>query len=151
MFFNIVQCASHMFPTYLLYILFSLWSALCWVIDSEAGVEKSKIQKLKNPSKKSKKYIFYSKSTIPDRSRWVPELKTSIFDQFWAFLMICNLVLGWKSDPKSLLGGVWVGSWEVFGKSLGLAWCLGGSGGVSGSIFGGSWMDLGCKMEWILK
>ena len=45
---------------------------------------------------------------------------------------------------------VWGGSWEVFGRLLVSGWCLGGSGGVSGSIFGGSWTDLGIKMEWIL-
>ena len=42
---------------------------------------------------------------------------------------------------------VWGGSWEVFGRLLVSGWCLGGSGGVSGSIFGGSWTDLGVKME----
>ena len=42
---------------------------------------------------------------------------------------------------------VWGGSWEVFGRLLVLGWCLGGSGGVSGSIFGGSWTDLEVNME----
>ena len=42
---------------------------------------------------------------------------------------------------------VWGGSWEVFGRLLVSGWCLGGSGGVSGSIFGASWTDLGAKLE----
>ena len=42
---------------------------------------------------------------------------------------------------------VWGGSWEVFGRLLVLGWCLGGSGGVSGSIFGGSWTDDGKRLS----
>ena len=43
--------------------------------------------------------------------------------------------------------GVWGGSWEIFGRLLVPGWCLEGSEGVSGSIFGGSWTDLGVEMK----
>ena len=42
---------------------------------------------------------------------------------------------------------VWGGSWEVFGRLLVPGWCLGGSGGILGSIFGGPWPDLAIKMK----
>ena len=51
---------------------------------------------------------------------------------------------------RSSLGGLW----EVFGRVLGGLWeafvtwvVLGDYGRVSGSIFGGSWTDLGIEME----
>ena len=46
-----------------------------------------------------------------------------------------------------VFGGSLETLWRVFGRFLGLGWCLGSSGGVSGSIFGGSWTDLGSILE----